>query len=179
LIFLILRHKYKHHFDEFMTKNLPLRKKNMEDLTLEVVALEQHQNFIRKIVASGIVWGLESDEGWATAMSNHFDETVVVPFWSDSDLAAAAAQEDWEGYEPTMVDMSEFLEAWLMGMHNDEHLIGTNWTSELMGLEKEPIDAALEVIALLMEQGKRLKLEVHKDLEHFQSELRRIKLEEM
>ena len=38
------------------------------------------------------------------------------------------------------IAIEEFLEDWLVGMHNDVIRVGVNWNSELEGEELEPLD---------------------------------------
>jgi hypothetical protein len=151
----------------------------MTEQELEVMANENHHKFIKKVTETCVVYGLESEEGWATAISNHYDEVSVVPFWSESSKASAAAVEGWEGYEPVMVDMGDFLEGWLTGLHNDDMLVGTDWGDEGADIEKEPLDVILEILAVLKTSNKRIKLEVYKTIENFEIEIRKIKQEEM
>jgi hypothetical protein len=81
-------------------------------------AQENAERFVRRVVESGDVWGLESDDGWAVCPSTESgdDEGIqVMPFWSDRAYAQRAANRFWEGYTPTAIPLARFLERWLAG----------------------------------------------------------------
>jgi hypothetical protein len=101
-----------------------------------------YQRFIEHIQESGQVWGLQSDEGWVIVDSTEYEETEVMPFWSEEAYAKEHCVGEWEEFEPVAMDLSEFVEDWLVGMAEDGVLVGPNWNSELEGLEVEPEDIA-------------------------------------
>jgi len=107
---------------------------------------------------SGEVWGLKSEEGWCLAPSNATDdeedgdeevEVDVLPFWSDRAYAKQCARDDWAHYEPTAIDLADFLEAWLPGMAEAGERVGTNWNADLVGLESDPLELKAELEAAL------------------------------
>jgi hypothetical protein len=100
------------------------------------------ERFIIECVESGIVWGLESDEGWATCPSVTDESIDVMPFFSSRIFAAELCCEEWETYEPRALDIEEFLDDWLPGLHEDVILVGMNWTSDMNGVEEQPLDLA-------------------------------------
>jgi len=100
--------------------------------------------FIVEALTQGCVWGLEGPEGWALCASEQSDETDVMPFWSQESFAKAHCQDDWSEYKPVAVDLNEFLDDWLPGMHEDVILIGINWDENLEGEEYEPLDLLQE-----------------------------------
>ena len=103
--------------------------------------------FIAAIQQSGEVWGLysESDGGWAICPSASYEDTDVLPFWSSEALAQALCSAEWKIYQPTVIPLEEFINDWLPGMHEDDALVGPDWTPELEGLELEPADVAAEL----------------------------------
>ena len=105
-----------------------------------------HDRFVREVRASGLVWGLQSDNGWAVCESNEYEDTDVYPFWSEEVAAAAHCTDDWAGFVPTSLDLDLFIDTWLAGMSEDGVLVGTNWDEDLMGLEVEPSDLAEELL---------------------------------
>jgi hypothetical protein len=115
----------------------------MIDLT--VSAQERHDRFIRRVIASGEVWSLKSqDGGWCNAPSND-EEADVMPFWSDRAYAKQCAKDEWQGYEPVAIPLSAFLSRWLTGMSRDGLLVGTNWNAHLIGLEVDPLVLKQEI----------------------------------
>jgi hypothetical protein len=121
----------------------------------------------------GLVWGICSDEGFAMSNSNDFEDAEVIPFWSDKGYAMAVAKDGWEHYQPTSMLLAEFLENWLVGMHNDGLLVGTNWDANMFGREIEPLELAIEIAEQIVAKGKDLKLLKYKNIADFHLRVRR------
>ena len=133
----------------------------------------KHRKFIQRVVEFEIVWGLESEEGFATSNSNEDDDTAVIIFWSDRAYANAHVKEDWSNYKTSQMPLAEFIENWLVGMHNDKILVGTNWDANMFGKESEPLQLALEIIDELKSKEKMVKLTKYEDMEDFETQIRR------
>ena len=103
--------------------------------------------FIAALQQSGEVWGLNSgqDGGWAICPSAEYEDTDVLPFWSSAELAQKLCTDEWKIYQPASIPLEEFVNDWLPGMHEDDALVGPDWTPELDGLELEPADVAAEL----------------------------------
>jgi hypothetical protein len=101
---------------------------------------ENLDRFIVEAIEQGCVWSLQGPEGWALCSSEKYDNTDVMPFWSQEGFAQVHCQEDWKDYVPVAIELEEFLEDWLSGMHEDVILVGANWDAELEGVEIEPLD---------------------------------------
>jgi hypothetical protein len=101
---------------------------------------ENLDRFVVEALETGCVWVLKAGEGFAVCGSENHEDVDVMPFWSRQEFAVIHCKEDWEGYEPVAVDLAEFLDEWLPGMHDDLILIGINWDENLAGEEMEPID---------------------------------------
>lgn len=101
---------------------------------------ENYERFISEAIATGCVWGLESDEGWALCPSVSNDELSVMPLWSQPEFAELHCKDEWGDYRVIPIAVDELLDDWLPGMHEDLLLIGVNWDSELEGEEVEPLD---------------------------------------
>ncbi len=114
-----------------------------DTVTIEPLGDDPAENLDRFIVEAlelGCVWGLQGPDGWALSASEDHDDVDVMPFWSQESFARAHCVDDWAGYQPVPVDLEEFLEDWLPGMHEDVLLVGINWNEELEGDEMEPLD---------------------------------------
>lgn len=101
---------------------------------------ENYDRFIVEAVENGLVWGLEGEDGFAVCPSERHEDTDVMPFWSNRELAEAVCVDEWAVYKPVPIDLEEFLDDWLPGLHQDVVLVGVNWTAELEGAEEEPLD---------------------------------------
>jgi hypothetical protein len=116
----------------------------MTDLSSDPQA--NHERFVREARASGLVWGLKSDTGWAVCESGEYEDTDVYPFWSDESYALMHCSDEWDGYVPASLDLDLFIDTWLAGMSEDGVLVGTNWDAELSGMEVEPDELAQELL---------------------------------
>jgi hypothetical protein len=132
----------------------------------------QYETFIKKVVANDEVWGLEGEEGLAISSSSENDEQDVIPFWSEEALATAVAADDWAAFKPSSMSLTEFLENWLTGMHNDELLVGTDWDATLVGREVEPLVLALDLANEAVAAGKTLEFSNYKDLEDYRQQVK-------
>ena len=101
----------------------------------------QLYQFVRQGLVGGCVWGLRSDEGdWGVTRSNVENVLEVMPFWTNQDDAEKVCCEEWRVYSATAIDLEEFLEDWLPGIHKDCMQVGINWCSDLRGDEVAPLD---------------------------------------
>jgi hypothetical protein len=102
------------------------------------------ENYDRLIIESleqGCIWGLrDGDDNWAMVESSIDPKIGVIPFWSNQDLAAQLCADEWAIYTPVAIAMEEFLDDWLIGMHEDVLRVGINWNTDLEGQELEPLD---------------------------------------
>mgnify|MGYP001250119837 CR=1 FL=1 len=96
--------------------------------------------FIEEAIATGCVWGLESEEGFAVCASVVNEEQDVMPLWSQPEYAQAHVEGDWKDYQVVPIALEELLDDWLPGMHEDLTLVGPNWNADLQGDEIEPLD---------------------------------------
>jgi len=116
----------------------------MEPLDLEDIE-SNYERFIVETVENGIVWGLENKDGWAVCPSIDNDDIDVMPFWSSQEFAQQLCCDEWQDYKPQAIDLEEFLDDWLPGLHEDVIQVGINWNSEMEGLEVQPLDLAEEL----------------------------------
>jgi len=135
----------------------------------EITFKDKHQQFIERVSETGVVWGLALEEGWATCESNDYEDTEILPFWSEKELAKAIATDEWKQYETSEISLAEFLENWLLGMHDDELLVGTDWDSNMMGKETEPVQLALEIIEHLISINKKIEFEEFDNLREYKA----------
>ncbi|VUD59043.1 hypothetical protein TDB9533_02576 [Thalassocella blandensis] len=113
---------------------------------------ENYDRFIDEAIATGCVWGLESDEGWALCPSVSNEEISVMPLWSQPEFAQQHCRDEWSGYRVIPISLEELLDDWLPGMHEDVLLIGVNWNSDLEGEEIEPLDLLEDIDRVASEE---------------------------
>jgi hypothetical protein len=106
----------------------------------------KYDAFIAEIKQTGEVWGLcTDDDDWAVCASSAYEDTDVMPFWSNQAAAKAQCVGEWAVFHAHAIPLEDFINDWLPGMHEDDVLIGPNWDENLEGLEIEPADVALEL----------------------------------
>ena len=111
---------------------------------------ENLDRLVVECLENGCVWGLQDTDGnWSLVSSIDNDSIDVIPFWSAEDLAQALCTGDWDVYKPVAIELEEFLDDWLPGMHADVLMVGINWNTELEGQEMEPLDLLEEFEAEL------------------------------
>jgi hypothetical protein len=124
-----------------------------ECYTMHPLSDDVQENLDRLVVESlenGCIWGLkDSDDNWALVGSTDNDSIDVIPFWSAQELAQVLCNGDWDVYQPVAIEMEEFLDDWLPGMHADVLMVGINWNEDLEGQEMEPLDVLEEFDAEL------------------------------
>jgi hypothetical protein len=97
--------------------------------------------FIAAVRDSGVVWGLQSSQGWACCQSNEARAQVLV-FWSSQAEARRHAQGEWAAYLPAPIGFEDFVDTWLRGMHEDGMRAGVEFNADMAGLEMEPAELA-------------------------------------
>ena len=110
----------------------------MIQLTADLDA--NYQRFVENIQESGEVWSLKSDDGWVVVDSAEYEDSEVMPFWSEEAYAKDLCVGEWAHFKPEAITFEEFIEEWLAGMDEDGVLVGPNWNADLDGLEVEPIE---------------------------------------
>ena len=103
---------------------------------------DNYSLFIEEIRFNGELWGIESEDGGVAVDSQEFEDTDVIPFWSDKEDAEAHCVEEWADYQISKVEIEDFVQEWLPELDNDGVLVGANWNAELEGLEIEPLQLA-------------------------------------
>jgi len=99
-----------------------------------------YEQFLHEAAATGCVWGLESDEGFALCPSTINENRDVLPLWSQPEFAEQHREGEWQEYRVVPIALEELLDDWLPGMHEDLTLVGPNWNPALEGDEVEPLD---------------------------------------
>jgi hypothetical protein len=105
----------------------------------------QLQTFVDKSKASQTFWGLQdpTSDDWVVCDSLEFEETDVMPLWTDSKGATNYCSEDWSDYVPVAITVEDFLEYWAADLNYDGVLLGLDWLAEdENSIEIDPIEVA-------------------------------------
>lgn len=146
----------------------------------DVLELQQrHEEFIKKICKTEIVFGLENNVGFATLDSaNYEDENgkpmPVMCFWSDKNGAKACAKDKWKSYDPSEIMLAEFIEEWCVGMYNEGLLAGTEFDENKLGNETDALELLLEIATELQNTGKELQFKKFENLADLEEQIREI-----
>ncbi len=99
--------------------------------------------FVEETQNTRIVWSLRNEEGdWLSVASSEFEDSEVMPFWSNEADVKAQCADEWAEFQPSELPLDIFLEDWMITLAEDGVLVGLNWNQDLEGLELEPSDVA-------------------------------------
>lgn len=125
----------------------------------------KYRLFIERTAATKLVWGLMSKQGWANSHSNHDEDVMVVPFWSDRAYAKACARDEWKQFTPESIHLADFLENWCPGMAEEGNLVGANWDANLFGKESGALDVALDILNKIKEMNSTIALRNYSNID--------------
>jgi hypothetical protein len=113
------------------------------DAVLALPGIDRFEHFIKVIADRQEVWGLYLD-GWALAAAE--DGITVFPLWPAKEYAQACATNEWSGFEPRSISLSDFTEVLLPKLKLDGFLPGVFFTPTSKGVTPsvEELKAALE-----------------------------------
>lgn len=136
------------------------------------------ETFVKTVCKSKIVYGLESEEGFAISGSMDYDDekgepVEVICFWSEEAAAASCAKEDWANYQVVEIPLAEFMENWCIEMNNDGLLAGIDFNEDLNGSEMEPLELALELVKELKSGNKTIAFETYDSLADLEKQIRK------
>ena len=99
--------------------------------------------FVAETKETHTVWGLCNEEGdWLSVASSEFEDSEVMPFWSNEQDAKIHCVEEWAEFSAVMIPLDVFAEDWMVTLAEDGVLVGMNWNEQLEGSEHEPADVA-------------------------------------
>lgn len=129
--------------------------------------------FIKEICQDQKVYLLTSEEGFAISYSEEFEyedgsNLEVICFWSNTDLAEKAKQNQWANHKIDSIDLNTFLEEWLFGMIEEVCLVGINFDETSKGEEQSPLDTILAIVHELKQSKSTFKLNHFKSLDEIQ-----------
>ncbi|MDW9517279.1 DUF2750 domain-containing protein [Sinorhizobium meliloti] len=105
--------------------------------------VRRFEHFIKVVADWQEVWGLYRD-GWALAVSD--DGITVFPLWPAKEYAQLCALNEWKGFEPRAISLTDFTDVLLPKLKVEGVLPGVFFTPTSKGVTP-PVDelrAALE-----------------------------------
>ena len=149
----------------------------IQDLTL---IQQRYRKFIEKVCETQIVYGLQNNAGFATSMSNDFqdedtgEDMTLICFWSEEVLARVLAKKEWSSYKPESIALNSFLENWCVGMYYDGTIAGINFDQNLFGFEIDTLDLALDIIRELKRCNTEIELLKFESLDDLESQIKQL-----
>lgn len=123
----------------------------------ETLLENRYNQFVEKVVQNKVVYTLAIKEGIAVCPSNMYDAhdgkpAVVLTYWSEEKIAQSCQREEWEQYDIMQIPLSEFIEAWCLGMAEDGVIAGIDFDTQLFGCEILPIDLLTDLLSKIEQQ---------------------------
>ena len=114
------------------------------EAVLALPGIQRFEHFIKVIADRQEVWGLYQD-GWALATAD--DGATVFPLWPAKEYAQVCAANEWNGYEPRSISLTDFTEVLLPKLKLDKVLPGVFFTPTRKGVTPsvDDLKSALEV----------------------------------
>jgi len=96
-------------------------------------------DFIKTVEPSQTFFALQdpSSEEWLIVDSINFEQTDVMPVWSNEALANEHCNGEWSSYSVAPITLADWLEFWVEDLNQDNIIIGVNWHEEQDCLEVE------------------------------------------
>lgn len=99
---------------------------------------EKYELLITEVKRNKQIWLLKVTDG-TYAMFEDTNEQSYLPVWPNSEFAQANATDNWEGYQPESMPISEFID-WLNELHTDQILIGAFPMPGAQAMAIEPLE---------------------------------------
>ena len=89
-------------------------------------------SFINDVKPTQSFWALQDKESedWVVLDSIAFENTEVMPLWSNAEFAQQHCIEEWANYVPCEIPLSDWFEFWLEDLSQDGVIVGINWQGE-------------------------------------------------
>ncbi|QHJ10462.1 hypothetical protein FX988_00676 [Paraglaciecola mesophila] len=99
-------------------------------------------DFMSQIKHTQELWALQdkTSDGWVILDSINFENTDVMPLWSNPQLAKEHCIDEWQDYVPKAITVSDWLEFWVEDLAQDNVVIGIEWQDGGEYLEVELAD---------------------------------------
>lgn len=146
-----------------------------DSITIE----NRHKRFLKVVCKTGIVYGLECEDGFATSSSVHYEDEDenpigIICFWAEKALAKSCTKSDWAGYEIVEIPLTEFIENWCIGMDGDRLLVGTEFDQNMFGFEADPLELIVDLLNELEANNKQLKFNKFKNNSDLKAQVQEI-----
>ena len=137
-----------------------------------------YNRFIRTLLSTQTVFTLCDEEGMAECPSTEYEDDDGEPvqvycIWATPEDARACQAEEWANYQLEAVPLSVIMADWLIGMDQEEVLVGADFDPQLYGLEIEPVEPLADLMAAAEQQGVDGGSEDYEELVNYRLEWER------
>lgn len=141
------------------------------------------QSFITEIFETQKVLILQSEEGFAITFSEEFEyedesQLEVICFWSSTEKAEQAKQNQWQNHQIETLNLTDFIEQWLIGMFEEVSLAAINFDAEGKGDEIVPLDLLLDIANYGIKNNTNLKFQHFKSFKDLREQIIELKEQE-
>ena len=93
--------------------------------------------FLAEVKPTQQLWALQDKESedWVVLDSLNYEETEVMPLWSNEVFAAKHCTEEWADYIAAPISLADWLEFWVEDLLADNIILGINWQGQENDLE--------------------------------------------
>jgi len=78
---------------------------------------ERYAYFVKRVASHGELCGLTDGRGWVIAVDDEGEKHI--PAWPHPRFAASCAEGPWTGATPELIDIDDWVEAWLPKLRDD------------------------------------------------------------
>lgn len=98
--------------------------------------------FAARIKEQGCVWSLKAADDTWVMHEDPEDGSEAMPVWADADSAARCAVGEWADFEPTQVDLDNFVNDFLPALDEEAAWVGINFDADNQGDLVDPQELA-------------------------------------
>ena len=102
----------------------------------------------------------------------------VICFWSSTEKAEQAKQNQWQNHQIETLNLTDFIEQWLIGMFEEVSLAGINFDAEGKGEEIVPLDLLLDIANYGIKNNTKLKFQHFKSFKDLREQIIELKEQE-
>jgi hypothetical protein len=144
-----------------------------------IIIEKRHKRFIKTVCESEVVYTLKDTKGFATSNSmnheNDEEEPIgIICFWAEKALAKSCIKDHWSKYKVVEITLTEFIEAWCIGMENDGLMIGTEFDRNMFGFEAKPLELINDLATELESNGKDLNFKKFSGIKEIENRMKAI-----
>ncbi len=140
---------------------------------------EKHEKFIANICKNETVYTLNSEDGYAFSETFFIDDDNgdvfdKILFWSTIEAAELCQTGEWADHDIEIIDLASFLELWCISIKNDNLIIGTDSTADMVSYEIDPLDLIIEIIDNLKQNKPKFVLNKFEDIFDLEQQVKRV-----